>query len=160
MRPPKYRINLTGNEIEQLEQLIRKHSTPQNKVRRAKIILLANEEARSNKEISQELGIDQSDVTKWTRRWIERASESIEERISDLPRPGTPARITPEQWCQIMALACEPPEAHGRPITHWTHKELAEEIVKQGLVESISASHVGDFLKNRPATPPQSILVE
>lgn len=139
--------------MKQLEQLIRTHSTPQNKVRRAKIILLVNEEAMSNKEISQEMGVDQSDVTKWTRRWIERASEPLEERISDLPRPGTPARITPEQWCQIMALACEPPEAHGRPITHWTHKELAEEIVKQGLAESISASHVGNFLKKQTCNP-------
>jgi putative transposase len=52
-----------------------------------------------------------------------------------------------------MALACEPPEDHGRPITHWTHKELAEEIVKQGLVESISASHVGDFLKKQTCNP-------
>ena len=30
------------------------------------------------------------------------------------PRPGAPARITPEQVCQIMSLACEAPSHCGR----------------------------------------------
>lgn len=149
MRPPKYRINLTGKEKSRLEQLIRKQTTPQNKVKRAKILLLANEENKTNQHISDELKIGLSDVTKWTKRWIERASDTIEERISDLPRSGAPCRITPEQWCQIMALACEPPESFNIPMTHWSHKELAKEVIKQGIVPTLSATHLGVFLKNR-----------
>ena len=67
--------------------------------------------------------VDMADVSRWTKRWIERAAEPVEDRLSDLPRSGAPDRITPEQWCQIMALACELPEAHDRPITHWSHKD-------------------------------------
>ncbi|VAW48209.1 hypothetical protein MNBD_GAMMA04-1023, partial [hydrothermal vent metagenome] len=147
--PTNYRINLTGKECSVLEQLVRTQTTPQNKVRRAKIILLANEECMNNKQIAEKLSIDSSDVTVWTKRWIERAGDEIEERVSDLPRSGAPSRITPEQWCQIMALACEPPENYQLPITHWSHKELAREVVKQGIVETISATHLGDFLKKQ-----------
>jgi DNA-binding NarL/FixJ family response regulator len=57
MRPAKYRINLTGIEKSSLEQLLRRHSTPQNKARRAQIILLANEEAKTNKDIAKRLGV-------------------------------------------------------------------------------------------------------
>jgi transposase len=110
MRPAKYRINLTGSEKCELEQFLRRHSTPQNKARRAKIILLANEEAKTNKDIAKQLGINLCDVTRWTKRWIDRAMEPVEERLSDSPRSGAPHRITAERWCQIMALACEAPE--------------------------------------------------
>ena len=160
MRPPKYRINLTHNERKQLEQLVRRHSAPQNQVRRARIILLANGEAKTNKAVAEELGVDMADVTRWTKRWIEQAMEPVEERLSDSPRSGAPDRITAEQWCQIMALACEAPEVHGLPITHWTHKELAKEAVKQGIVNTISPSHVGNVLKKRFATPSKPLLVE
>jgi len=103
----------------------------------------------SNQRIANELNVALSDVTKWTRRWSDRADESVEERISDLPRSGAPCRITPEQWCQVMALACEPPENYHLPITHWTHQELAREVVKQGIVKNLSASHLGSFLKKQ-----------
>ncbi len=146
---PKYRVKLRDKERAQLEQLVRRHSTPQNLVRRARIILLANGEAQSNTAISEHLGVTKANVTHWTKRWIERASESTENRISDLPRSGAPSRITAEQWCKIMALACELPEIHGLPISHWSHKELRNEILKQGIVEQISVSHVGTFLKQQ-----------
>jgi putative transposase len=117
---------------------IQPHKTRQDERR---LFFIANEEAKTNKEIAKHLGINLCDVTRWTKRWIDRAMESVEARLSDSPRSGAPDRITAEQWCQIMALACEPPEEHGLPITHWTHKELAKEAVKQGIVEAISPSH-------------------
>lgn len=137
MRPTRYRIKLTEKERDKLEQLIRNQTTPQNKVKQAKILLYANGEGKSNQWIANKLKVALSDVTKWTKRWIDRIAEPIEERISDLPRSGAPCRITPEQWCQIMALACEPPENYGLPITHWTHKELAREVIKQGIVTTL-----------------------
>jgi putative transposase len=71
----------------------------------------------------------------------------VGERLQDLPRCGAPGRFTPEQLCQIVALACEKPEQYGRPITHWTNRELADEAIKQGIVESISVGYVGQLLK-------------
>lgn len=160
MLVPKYRVPLTESEKAELEQVVRKHSTAQNVVKRARIILLANGEGRSNQEIAERVGTNKCDVTRWTKRWMERAAEPVEERLGDAPRSGRPDRITAEQWCNIIALACEPPEDHGVPITHWTHKELAREVMKQNIVERISPSHIGTILKKRFATASKPLLVE
>src|SRR5262249_16415944 len=72
---------------------------------------------------------------------------------------GAPATFSAEQWCQIIALACEPPEASGRPISHWTPRELADEACKRAIVPTISARHVGRFLKSGRAQTAQESLV-
>jgi putative transposase len=109
------------------------------------------------------LGIDRSTVRTWRMRWIEalpplKAAENVgdddehvlaglvEEVLADEPRSGKPTTFTPEQICRIVALACEDPRDCGRPVTHWSTKELADEAVKRGIVESISARSVGRFL--------------
>jgi hypothetical protein len=81
--------------------------------------------------------------------------------LADAPRPGGPATFTPEQLCQIMAVACEPPGDSGRPISQWTPRELADEASKRGIVARISARTVGRFLVSgggRGQTPPEPVL--
>jgi len=79
----------------------------------------------------------------------------------DLPRPGCPGKFTAEQIAQILAVACEPPEDSGRPVTHWTPTELADEVVHRGIVASISPRHVGRFLKyGRTPTASQPLLAQ
>jgi putative transposase len=74
-------------------------------------------------------------------------TEVVEEVLADEPRSGTPPTFTPEQVVRIVALACEDPrEESGRPITHWTPPELADEAIKRGIVKSISPRSVGRFL--------------
>lgn len=153
MRATKYRTKLTDEDICSLEQMTRAHSTPQNQARRARIILLANQKGLSNKAIAEQLGTDSATVTKWTKRWFEQSGSSVTKRLSDAPRSGAPASITAEQWCQIMALACEKPEDYGRPITHWSYSELADEVIKQGIVEHIATSYLFTFLKKQTCNP-------
>lgn len=99
-------------------------------------------------------------VRKWCKRWNARpagldatdVSDSDLERgvralLSDAPRSGAPPKFTPEQVAQIIALACESPDESGRPVTHWTAEDLADEAVRRGIVESISRSTVSGFLK-------------
>lgn len=86
-------------------------------------------------------------VRLWRQCWLDLkpiALEdlSIEERLEDLPRPGAPARFTAAQICKITELACEKPEENGHPISQWTSREIADEIMKRGIVEKISARHV------------------
>lgn len=73
--------------------------------------------------------------------------EAIEGVLSDLPRAGCGGKFTAEQIAQILAVACEPPEDSGRPVSHWTPRELAEEVIKRQIVPSISVRQVGRFLK-------------
>ena len=110
---------------------------------------MANGNGATNQEIAEQLGMYKAEVTGWTKRWIERAMEPIEDRLADLPRSGRPDTITPQQWCRVMALACEPPEQHGRQISHWTSNELAAEAMKQGIVKNLSPGHLRKVLKKR-----------
>ncbi|MCP4419038.1 MAG: IS630 family transposase [Chloroflexi bacterium] len=148
-----YRINLTEHERQELETLTRKHNTAQIIVRRAQIILLANGECESNKEIAAKLGAYSADVSRWTKRWIERAQDTVIQRLSDLPRSGAPDTFTAEQICQIVALACEEPESHGLPISHWTQQELINEAIEQGIVESMSQSQMCRILRKMDLQP-------
>ncbi len=60
-----------------------------------------------------------------------------------------------EQVIELFALACSPPVEYGRPISHWTPRELTDEIMKQGIIESISVRHVGRLLESAELKPHQ-----
>jgi putative transposase len=141
-----------GDEARQgLEKLVNRHNTRQQIAVRGRIILAAAD-GKNNARIAKEQGIAVETARLWRNRWlalqpIPLADLSIEERLEDLPRPGTPARITADQVCQIVAMACEEPEDSGRPISHWTNREIADEIMKRGLVDQISPRHAARLLK-------------
>jgi putative transposase len=88
----------------------------------------------------------------WRARWrglqpVALADLSVAERLADAPRSGTPARITAEQICRIVALACEAPGQSGRPISEWTGREIADEVVRRGILPAISPRHAARLLK-------------
>lgn len=158
MRGPKpLAIELTDSERRVLSDLARRHSTPQQLVLRARIILAADEGC-GNAQIARQLGISVDMVRLWRRRWREVESTSMEDlsivdRLCDRPRSGAPRRITDEQVCQIVALACEAPAQSGRPISQWTGREIAEEIKRRGIVEEISSRHAARLLKRGICSP-------
>jgi putative transposase len=78
---------------------------------------------------------------------------TIIQRLQDEERVGAPAKFNMEQIVELFALACSPPEDYGRPISHWTYRELADEIMKQGIIESISVRHVGRLLEEAELKP-------
>jgi len=85
----------------------------------------------------------------------------VAKRLADAPKPGAPPKFTPEQICQIIALACEKPVDCERPISHWSHSELADEIMRRGIVQSISPRHAGRLLKRgRSQAAPDSVLAD
>jgi putative transposase len=79
-------------------------------------------------------------------------SQVIEVLLMDEQRPGAAATFTFEQFMQIMALACETPEAADRRVGIWTPRELADEAVKRGIVTKISPRTVERFLKGERFT--------
>ena len=70
--------------------------------------------------------------------------------VVDLPASAS------EQILQLFAMACEKPDNYGRPISHWTSRELADEMIKQGIVATISPRHVGRLLEEADLKPHQS----
>ena len=147
--PKPAELQLSEGEQRGLEALLHRHSTPQQLAKRGKIVLAAAERKR-NAEIARDLSIGIDMVRTWRGRWISLQAVplselSISERLEDIPRPGRPAEITAEQRCQIVALACGGPSE--RPISHWTGKEIAEEIMQRGIVQQISPRHATRLLK-------------
>jgi transposase len=139
-------IVLRSAERSQLERLIRSHSTPQHLARRARMIVMAAD-GIGVASTAQQLGVWRKGVSFWRARWLAGGGESAAERLADAPRSGAPATITPEQICAVVALACERPEESGLPISQWSASDLAREVVRRGIVTSISPRSVGRFLK-------------
>ena len=110
-RPPK--VVLKERERAELERLVRAYSTGQQLALRARVVLRAGD-GWNNLQIARDLGVDDETPGHWRRRWLQFAEVPLEEvsvakRLSDAPKPGAPPKFTPEQICQIIALACEKP---------------------------------------------------
>ncbi|MDO8969509.1 MAG: helix-turn-helix domain-containing protein [Saprospiraceae bacterium] len=149
--PKATQVNLSEKEKEGLEQLVRRHNIGQQIALRGRIILAA-EQGQTNSEIARKMAISINTAQRWRNRWVKVQTISyedlsIEERLQDGPRPGAPSRITADQRCQIEALACEKPEKSGRPITHWSAREIADELIKRKIVTNISPRHAARLLK-------------
>jgi transposase len=145
-------------------------TAPSHLRQRAAVILLAFD-GLLNEDIADQIGLGRFQVGRWRRRWAKAWSGLIDREcretgadlrraivaiLTDAPRPGAPGKFTPEQVTQILAVACEPPEKSGRPITHWTAHELADEVVKRGIVTSISTTQVGRYLREAALQPHKS----
>jgi transposase len=157
--PKPLLVELTDEQDNALQALLKRHSTPQQMATRAQV-LLAAAQGRSNAEIARTYDVTKDTVRLWRQRWtafqaIPLAELSIEERLRDAPRAGRTPRISAEQVCAIVAMACEAPERSGRPITHWTSREIADEILKRGIVERISPRHAARILRERDLKPHQ-----
>ena len=138
-------VELTAADQQGWDALVRRHTAPQQVATRARIVLLAAE-GLNNCQIARHLELDVDTVRLWRQRWlafqgVALADLSIEERLTDAPRPGRPADITAEQVCQIVALACEAPSISGRPISQWSQREIADEIIRRGILSTISPRH-------------------
>jgi transposase len=126
-------------------------------------MILMSAEGISNIEQARRLGVDRQRVRRWRTRWADHY-ESLEAAelegatdkdlsallralLADEQRPGGPSTFSAEQLTQIIGVACELPSESGRPVTHWTPYELADEVVKRNIVETISPRHVDRLLK-------------
>jgi len=169
------KVIISERQQEMLQTMAFSRGCPQGLAHRAEIILLAFE-GFTNEEIAKKLGCERHGVGIWRKRWqkafprltvIECMEKppafraAISEVLGDLPRAGCGGKFTAEQIAQILAVACEAPEKSGRPVTHWTPRELTDEVIQRGIVPSISVRQVGRFLKGSGAPAAQEpVLVE
>jgi transposase len=160
---PAAAVRVTDRQRALLDKWVRNAaSTPHRLLERCRIVLMSAEGV-TNAEQARRLGVDRQRVRRWRTNWAgweARLAEAeageasdkdlaklLTEALSDAPRPGTPGKFTAEQLAQIISVACEPPEDSGRPVTHWVPVELADEVQKRGIVDSISPRHLDRFLK-------------
>lgn len=149
--PKAVEVNLTEKEQKSLAHLTRRHNIGQQIALRARIILLAGQ-GQTNSAIVRQLDVCIATVQRWRNRWVQAqgislADLSAEDRLEDMPRPGSPPKITADQRCKIEALACETPEKSDRPISQWTAREIADEVIERKIVDTISGRHAARLLK-------------
>jgi transposase len=161
------KVIITERQQQILDEFSRARCEPSFLRHRSTLILLAFSGWR-NEQIAPQVELERHQVGIWRARWaaafdrlvlVECLEEpaalrqAIRALLADAARPGAPGKFTAEQLTQIFAVACEPPEKSGRPITHWTHAELAAEVQQRGIVASISSRHLGRLLNEADLKP-------
>jgi len=165
---------LTTTQKQVLERICHSRSDEQRFVERSRIIL-AYGSGKNVSQIAKEIGVDRKTVRKWCNRWNEvkmllrkleddddkKISEQayrkiITEVLSDEYRSGAPPTFSPEQVTSLYAMACEVLDASPEGVSHWTHKMLADQMVKRGIVKSIAPSTVGRLLCEADLKPHKS----
>lgn len=136
----KYVVDLNVQEKERLEDLTTKGKSGARKIRRARILLLA-EEGYIDKKIARALGAAVTTVERIRKRFVE---EGLEAALSERPRPGATRKLNGHQEAYLVALACsDPPEGKKR----WSMRLLADRLVELGVVDEISDETVRRTLK-------------
>jgi transposase len=160
------KIVISERQQKLLEEFSKSRTLGKCIAQRATIILLGFA-GMWNEDIALQVDLNRQQVGLWRQRWRDawdalcvwectephRLREAIVDVLSDAPRPGAPATFPAEQVSQIVALACEPPKLSGRPIDHWTLRELRDEAIKRKIVTDISVSQVGRFLQQAAVQP-------
>ena len=131
----KYVVDLSREERERLEGLTSKGRSAARKIRRGRILLLADEGLK-DKEIAEALNAAVSTVERVRKRFVE---EGLEAALSERPRIGgaLQRKLDGKGEAYLVALACsEPPEERER----WTMQLLADRLVEEISNETVRRS--------------------
>ncbi len=119
-RRSPYVIELSDADRVVLEQRCRCYTARYADVVRAKIVLLAGD-GECNTVIAARLDQHVDVVSRWRKRFFDHGMSGL----ADRPRSGRPRSFPAPVVAQIKAMACEPPERRGVPLSRWGSVELA-----------------------------------
>ena len=143
----KYVVRLSCDERQQLPMLIRKGSSPAQRLMKARILLKADVseggEGWSDNQIIEALETSPSMVYRVRKQLVEEGFEAV---LSRKPRatPAVPRIFDGEKEAKLIALACsEPPKGRAR----WTLRLLENKVVELNIVDRASDSTIGRTLK-------------
>jgi transposase len=131
-------MDLTPEERQELERIVRAETSEQRAVLRARVVLLADE-GRSTNEIMDVLGVSKPVVIKWRSRFVTMRLDGLR----DAPGRGRPRVLGADIRLRIATEACRPPEG----MTHWSTRELAAHI---GGVSHVTVHRVLSAEKIKP----------
>jgi transposase len=117
-RPKSFQITLTNKQRGELEVFTRSRSLPHGLVRRANIILLA-EQGLSNTAIAAHVGVSNPTVAHWCKRYLADGIDGLYE----LPSGGRPRTYSDDAVARLMQRALDERPADG---THWSVRSFAE----------------------------------
>jgi len=136
----QYKVELKDEERSQLERLTRQGTEKVRKVKRAKILLLADG-GKKDQEIVERVEVSESTVERIRKRY---AQAGLEAAVSEKSRSGRPIGISAQTRAKVTALACtNAPEGRSK----WTLRLLADKVVELEYIDSISYQSVRNILK-------------
>jgi transposase len=135
-----YIINLTDEERQSLLAMTRKGQIKARQMKRAMILLKANE-GLSDPQIISALGVSRPCVERIRKRFV---LGGLQRALKEDPRPGQKRKLDGRGEATLIATACsEVPEGHE----HWTLRLLAGKMVELEVVDSISYETIRRTLK-------------
>ena len=148
MPKKKYLVQLSAEQRDELQQLIRRGKTSARKLTRARI-LLKSADGRTDEEIVSALGVGVATVERVRKRFKERGLEALNDR----PRPGKKPKLDPKAEARLIAEACsQAPDGRER----WTLQLLADRVVELKLADAYSYEAVRRALKKTNLSPGSS----
>jgi transposase len=135
-----YRVDLSEPERASLLALIQKGKAAARRVRRAHVLLLADE-GKTDAEIAAALHTGTATVERLRKRFVE---EGLAAALSEKPRPGARRKLDGKQEALLVALTCSAPPEGRRS---WTMQLLADRLVELGVVEAVSDETIRRLLK-------------
>jgi transposase len=136
----KYIVDLTSTERAKLLTLIGAGESSARKVKRANILLLADE-GKKDEEIAEALHTSVATIERTRRRFV---LEGLTASLNERPRPGARCKLDAKAEAVLETLAkSKPPDGRKR----WTMQLLADRLVELKVVDSISDETVRQQLK-------------
>ena len=152
MSGKRYAIELTAEEREQVNRLIRAGKHAARIATRARI-LLRIDEGWKVPQIAAALDVSEGTVYRVKRRYSEEGLDGV---LRDRVQANRFRKLDEKGEAHLIALACsDAPEGQD----HWTLQLLADQMVELGVVESLSHETVRLKLKKRPQAVAQATVV-
>lgn len=140
MPAKKYHVRLEADEREQLLEMTRKGEIGARKMKRAQILLKADE-GWKDADIIKALNTSRSTVERTRKRLVE---DGLDKALNEDPRPGQRVKLEGKAEAHLVALTCSDAPG-GRE--HWPLRLLADKLVELGVVESVSHETIRQTLK-------------
>lgn len=142
----KYVVELADAERELLQEFVSSGSKLARKVKRAQILLAADQGYR-DKDIAELVGVGTSTVYRAKKRFVERPFDVV---LDDEPRPGGSRKLTGQEEALLVAMACsEPPNGRAQ----WTMQLLADAFVSMTDHDALSRETVRRRLTEKKLKP-------
>lgn len=146
MSNKRYHVELEAAERQALEVLTRRGRIDARKLKRARVLLLADEAdggpGLPDEEVAQTVGCGVRTVERVRQRFVE---EGFERALDGKPSERVYERkLDGNQEAHLIAMSCSsPPEGYGR----WSLRLLADQMVELGYVDSVSHETVRRVLQ-------------
>ena len=145
----QYHVHLKASERQRLAKHIRSNNYSLESKKRAGVLLELDESEghvpAPVKVIARRKGVCEGSVRKYRKQYVTEGLEAVLQRRKRTV-PPVPAKVTGEVEAHIIATCCsKPPEGKAA----WTMQMIADKIVLEGVIDSISDETVRRVLKKR-----------